>query len=66
MTSNEWPEADALEQRRPVVDDDLTDENGEGAPLSDIEVDPADALEQRRPAGGDERDEYPDDDQLSG
>lgn len=62
MTNSEQPEADALEQRRGLLDD-LSEEQAElaDAPGPEIfEVDPADALEQHRLAGSaDDDDDYP-------
>jgi hypothetical protein len=53
MTEDAVPEADALEQRTPVGDDDGEPEE----PVIDDEVPEADALDQARPVPMDEDDE---------
>ena len=52
MTEDAVPEADALEQRTPVLDRDLP-----GEPEIDDEVPEADALDQARPVPIEEDDE---------
>jgi hypothetical protein len=52
MTEDAVPEADALEQRTPVLDRDAPQE-----PAIDDEVPEADALDQARPVPIDEDDE---------
>jgi hypothetical protein len=52
MTEDAVPEADAQEQRTPLLDRDATEE-----PVIDDEVPEADALDQARPVPIDEDDE---------
>jgi hypothetical protein len=60
MTSAERPDADALEQRREIIDTDDVAEVIEPDTEVGPEVDAADAAEQRRPAGAAAADEdYP-------
>lgn len=55
MSSFERPEADAMEQLRPVRPED-DEEVPEEYPA---EADPADAAEQQRDVGSDDEDDYP-------
>ncbi|HTK62135.1 MAG TPA: hypothetical protein VL595_07150 [Pseudonocardia sp.] len=55
MSSFERPEADAMEQLRPVRPED-DEEVPEAYPA---EADPADAAEQQRDVGSDDEDDYP-------
>lgn len=56
MSSAELPDADAIEQQRPI--DEVEDPEDHLKELPS-DVDPADAVEQHRSLGGDDAEDYP-------